>query len=451
MPVRNKVLGFLFGLTLITYLDRVAISATATVMSTELGLDKAQLGDIFSAFVLGYVIFEIPGGWLADRFGARTLLTRIVLWWSAFTAFTGLAWSYGSLWWIRFFFGCGEAGAFPASASAISRWFPFSERGRAQAVIMVGSRIGAAFAPGLVIALMSLTGWRPVFWIFAGLGVIWAGLWQRWYHNTPEEHPLVTAAELETISAGRVTESHSKADWGALIRSRNVWMLCLMYSGYTWGLYFYLTWLPTYLQEGRNIEWGLVGIAAAIPFLVAAASNYFGGWLTDRLARRLPLRWARRGPAVIGLVAAAIFIAIAAEAESNTVALTALALSFGCSDLILPICWATCLDVGREQAGLVSGTMNSLGQLGAVAAPAVIGRSGCWATCLDVGREQAGLVSGTMNSLGQLGAVAAPAVIGRIVEATGSWELPLLISAAYYLVSAAAWLGIDAERPLRTR
>jgi MFS family permease len=400
----------MFGLTLLTYLDRVCISATATAMKAELGLDNAQMGDIFSAFVLGYVLFEIPGGWMADRFGARTLLTRIVLWWSAFTALTGLAWGYGSLLAIRFLFGCGEAGAFPGCASAISRWFPFAERGRAQAVIMVGSRLGGAFAPMLVIAVMSVTGWRPVFWIFAGLGVVWAALWQNWYRDTPEEHPAVTPRELEAIRTGRVRVARTQADWGALARSRNVWMLCLMYSGYTWGLYFYLTWLPTYLQEGRGIDWSLVGYAAAAPFLVAAVANYFGGWLTDRLSGTLPLRWARRGPAVAGLLLAAVFIAIAAEAQSNTVALTALALSFGCSDLILPFCWATCLDVGREQAGLVSGTM---------------------------------------NSLGQLGAVLAPTVIGRLVESTGSWELPLLISAGYYLVSAAAWLGINAEGPLR--
>jgi MFS family permease len=410
VPARSKVLGFLFSLTLITYLDRVCISATATAMKAELGLDNAQMGDIFSAFVLGYVLFEIPGGWLADRFGARTLLTRIVLWWSAFTALTGLAWSYGSLLAVRFLFGCGEAGAFPGSASAISRWFPFAERGRAQAVIMVGSRLGGAFAPMLVIAVMGVTGWRPVFWIFAGLGVVWAALWQNWYRDTPEEHPAVTQQELEAIRAGRVRVARTQADWGALLRSRNVWMLCLMYSGYTWGLYFYLTWLPTYLQEGRGIDWNLVGYAAAAPFLVAAAANYFGGWLTDRLSRTLPLRWARRGPALAGLLLAAVFIAIAAKAQSNTVALTALALSFGCSDLILPICWATCLDVGREQAGLVSGTM---------------------------------------NSLGQVGAVLAPMVIGRLVESTGSWELPLLISAGYYVLSAAAWFGVNAERPLR--
>ncbi len=412
MPVRNKVLSLMFGLTLVTYLDRVCISATAGAMSAELGLSKAQMGDVFSAFVLGYVLFEIPGGWLADRHGARSLLTRIVLWWSAFTALTGFAWSHAGLLVVRFLFGCGEAGAFPGCASAISRWFPFAERGRAQATIMVGSRIGAAFAPGLVIALMAVVGWRPVFWIFSVLGVVWAAAWSRWYRDTPEEHGQVTPDELAHIRQGRHVEHHRQADWGALLRSRNVWMLSLMYSGYTWGLYFYLTWLPTYLEEGRGIDWNLVGIAAALPFLVAAAANWTGGWLTDRLAHSIPLRWARRGPAMVGLLAAAAFLCVAAFASNNAVSLIALALSFGCSDLILAICWATCLDVGRDQAGLVSGTM---------------------------------------NSLGQIGAVLAPAVIGRLVESTGSWAVPLTISAAYYVVSAFAWLLIDAERPLRKR
>jgi MFS family permease len=379
-------------------------------MSDELGLSKSQMGAVFSAFVLGYVLFEIPGGWLADRYGARSLLTRIVIWWSVFTALTGAAWSFASLLVIRFLFGCGEAGAFPGCASAISRWFPFAERGRAQAVIMVGSRLGAAFAPAAVIAVMAVVGWRPVYPLFAALGVVWALVWVWWYRNSPEEHPGVSRREREFIAAGRaLSQQHAAAPWRALLRNRNVWALCLMYSGYTWGLYFYLTWLPTYLEEGRGVAWERVGLAAALPFLVAAASNYLGGWLSDLLARRIRLRWARRAPAMGGLIAAAIFLAVAAHVSDNSVSLVALALSFGCSDLILAVCWATCLDIGRDRAGLVSGTMNSLGQLGAVAAPVAIG----W-----------------------------------LVDTFGSWEIPLLISAGYYLVSAMAWMWIDAEQPI---
>ncbi len=410
MLARQRVLGLMFLLTLVTYLDRVCISATAGAMSEELGLSKTQMGDVFSAFLLGYVIFEIPGGWLADKYGARVLLARIVLWWSAFTALTGIAWSYWSLIVIRFLFGCGEAGAFPSCASAISRWFPSAERGRAQAVIMVGSRLGAAFAPALVIALMAYMGWRPIYWLFAGLGVVWAAIWAWWYRNSPENHPGVSQQELDHILAGRqVLRHHERTRWGRLLRSRNVWALAAMYSGYAWGLYFYLTWLPTYLDEGRGIAWERVGLAAAAPMLVGAGANYFGGWLTDFLSRRMSLKLARRIPAMAGLLGAAVLLTVAAEAESNAVCLTALALSFGCADLILAICWATCLDVGREQAGLVSGFM---------------------------------------NSLGQLGAVLAPAVIGRMVESLGSWEIPLLLSAGYYVVSAGVWLLIDAEKPL---
>ncbi len=411
MPVRHKVLAMMFALTLVTYLDRVCIAATATAMRAELGLSRIEMGQILSAFIWGYVLFEIPGGWLADRFGARSLLARIVIWWSVFTAVTGVAWSYWSLLVIRFLFGCGEAGAFPGCASAISRWFPATERGRAQAVIMVGSRLGGACAPAVVIALMVVTGWRAVFWIFAVLGLVWAAGWMAWYHNSPEEHPAISRSELAYIQAGRGQRTESQpVPWGLLVRNRNVWALCAMYSGYTWGLYFYLTWLPTYLEEGRELSLPQVGFYAALPMLAGAVCNALGGALTDWLSRRISLRWARRIPAMGGLLGAAVFLAIAAVAESNTVNITALALSFGSADLILAICWATCLDIGREHGGTVSGTMNSLGQIGGAFAPITV----AW-----------------------------------LRESYDSWEVPLLISAAYYVVSALLWLAIDAEKPLR--
>ena len=281
----------MFALTVITYLDRVCISATAGVMSEELGLTKIQMGQVFSVFILGYVLFEIPGGWLADRYGARSLLTRIVIWWSAFTALTGAAWNYSSLLLIRFLFGCGEAGAFPGSASAISRWFPASERGRAQAAVMVGSRLGGGLAPALVIAMMGAVGWRSVYWTFAVLGLLWAAVWSSWYRNSPEEHPSVGPQELREIQLGRQPPTRSlHVPWKAILKSRNVWSLCGMYSGYTFGLYFYLTWLPTYLQEARGISVAEIGFYAALPWLTASACNLIGGLLTDWMSRRLSLR-----------------------------------------------------------------------------------------------------------------------------------------------------------------
>ena len=411
MPTRYKVLGYLFVLMLITYLDRVCFSTTAGAMADELGLSLEQIGMAGSFFVLGYVLFEIPGGWLADRYGARVMLTRIVIWWSAFTALTGAAWNFTALVAIRFLFGCGEAGAFPGSTSAIARWFPRHELGRAQSIVMFGSRIGFAMTSWVVIALMTAHGWRSVYSIFAVLGIAWAVGWGAWFRDTPEGHAGVDEAELALIREHRSAASHgSKIHWGALLTDRNVWALCGMYSGYTWGLYFYIQWLPTYLERARGLELPEIGPMAAAVLLSGAAANLLGGWVSDRLVPRLGIRAARRIPAIAGLLAAGVFLALAATASDTTLSLVFLGLSFGSAELILAVTWATCLDIGGSAAGVVSGTMNSLGQVGGALAP--------W-------------------------------LIGLMVDRTGSWQPPLLVSSAYYLASALLWLLIEPNRRLR--
>ena len=407
MKTRNRVLALLFSLTVITYVDRVCIGTMAGAISKDLGLSPRQMGAVFSAFVLGYVLFEIPGGWLADRYGARLLLPRIVAWWSLFTAATAFAWSFTSLAVIRFLFGAGEAGAFPACSTVVLRWFPKSERGRANGLLLTGSRIGGAFAPALVIALMNSICWRRTFLVFAALGVAWGVVWLRWYRNRPEEHPAMRPEELAGIrEGGDPVAARPSLDWKRMWRSRNLWALCAMYSGYTYGLYFYLTWLPTYLREQRGMSWAGVGLGAALPLLMGALANAAGGYLTDFLARRWGLRLGRRIPAACGLLAAAILLMIATLTRSNAWAVAALAGSFGAADLILAICWATCIDLGKQNAGSIAGVMNSLGQVG-------------------------GMIS--------------PFLLGWLLEKWGSWTPPLLISAAYYVVSAGLWFFIDPE------
>jgi len=406
VKARNRVLVLLFSLTVITYLDRVCIGTMAGAISRDLGLSPRQMGVVFSAFILGYVLFEIPGGWLADRYGARLLLPRIVAWWSLFTAATAFAWSFTSLAVIRFLFGAGEAGAFPACSTVVLRWFPKSERGRANGLLLTGSRIGGAFAPALVIALMNGIGWRRTFLVFAGFGVAWGVVWLRWYRNRPEEHPAIGPEELAEIRREAASLEHASLDWKRIWRSRNLWALCAMYSGYTYGLYFYLTWLPTYLRQQRGMSWAGVGLGAALPLLVGAIANAGGGYLTDFLARRWGLRWGRRIPAACGLIGAAFFLTIAALTRDNISAVAALAASFGAADLILAICWATCIDLGKQNAGAIAGVMNSVGQIG-------------------------GMFS--------------PFLLGWLLEKWGSWTLPLLISAVYYLISAGLWFFIDPE------
>lgn len=406
MKIRNRVLTLLFSLTVITYLDRVCIGTMAGLISRDLGLTPQQMGAVFSAFILGYVLFEVPGGWLADRYGARLLLPRIVAWWSLFTAATAFAWNFTSMVVIRFLFGAGEAGAFPACSTVVLRWFPKSERGRANGLLLMGSRLGGAVAPALVIALMRSFGWRKAFLAFAAFGIVWGVIWFWWYRNEPEKHRSVRAEELREIRGDAGIPTAASLPWKQMWRSRNLWALCAMYSGYTYGLYFYLTWLPTYLRQQRGMSWAGVGVGAALPLLMGAAANTAGGYWTDSLVRRFGLRWGRRIPAISGLLASAILLTAASLTPANAPAVAALAASFGAADLILAVCWATCIDLGKQNAGAIAGVMNSLGQIG-------------------------GMIS--------------PFLLGWLLEKSGSWTLPLLISAGYYAASAALWLVIDPE------
>src|SRR6185295_13787749 len=200
---RHKLLRFTFALSIITYVDRVCISTAAGSISGELHLTKAQMGWVFSAFTIAYAIFEIPSGRLGDTIGPRKVLTRIVLWWSAFTMATGLVWSYVSILTARFLFGAGEAGAFPNMSRSLSRWFPERERGTAHGVIFMGSRLGGAVTPLLVTPILAYAGWRVSFWIFGTLGVGWCIFWWRWYRDEPGIHPDVNPEELALIQESR--------------------------------------------------------------------------------------------------------------------------------------------------------------------------------------------------------------------------------------------------------
>src|SRR5207247_6278370 len=197
--VRRGVLYFSFALAVITYLDRVCISAAAPLMMQDLGLSVVQMSVVFSSFTLAYSLFEVPTGWMGDVVGPRKVLTRIVLWWSGFTMLTGGAWNYLSLALIRFLFGAGEAGAFPNAARSFSRWFPPGERGRAHGILFLGSRLGGASAPALALLMIRLWGWRESFVLFGSIGIMWAVAWYRWYRDEPSEHPAVSPQELALI------------------------------------------------------------------------------------------------------------------------------------------------------------------------------------------------------------------------------------------------------------
>jgi len=373
---RFTLLNFALALSIITYVDRVAIASAATAIRGELGLSAVQMGWVFSAFTFAYAAFEIPSGWWGDVVGPRRVLTRIVLWWSAFTMVTGAAWNFGSLALARFLFGVGEAGAFPNISRTFARWFPARERGHAHGVVFMGTRLGGAIAPPLVVMLMAWIGWRRSFFVCGLLGVVWCIFWRRWFQDDPADHPSVNAAELETIRGGLGPEHPPRLPWSALL-SPNLLVICMMYFCMAYTLYFNLTWLPTYLREARGFSVSQAGWIAGIILLTGALGSFLGGRLTDHLVKTHGLRIGRR-IGVFTLPLSGALLVAAAQIENPILASILLAATLGVADLNVSSCWSMCHDVGGESAGTVSGAMNTFGNIGGAISPLVVGYAVQW-------------------------------------------------------------------------
>jgi MFS family permease len=406
---RFTLLRFAFALSVVTYLDRVCIATAATSIREDLHLTAVQMGWIFSAFTLAYAIFEIPSGWLGDIIGPRKVLTRIVLWWSAFTVATGLAWNYSSMLTFRFLFGAGEAGAFPNASRSFSQWFPINERGRAHGIIFMGTRLGGALAPPLAVALIAGIGWRGSFWIFGSLGVVWGALWWRWFRDDPHKHPSVNSEELRIIQGdASLSVEHRKIQWKALL-SANLLFICLTYFAFGYGLYFYLTWLQTYLREARGFSAGQASLLASIVLFCGAMASIAGGFWTDHWVKRYGLRIGRCGVASGALVGSGLILAAATVTTNSLAAALLIAAAAGVADLCI---------------------------------------SSAWAVCLDIGRESAGTVTGCMNTFANLGGAIAPVAMGYAVQWWGSWTIPLLITAVIYVLGGLTALLINPNTPL---
>ena len=401
---RYTLLYFACALSVITYIDRVCIASSAPAIRADLGLDAVRMGWVFSAFTFAYAVFEIPTGWMADVFGPRKTLMRIVLWWSAFTAASGLAWNFVSLVVARFLFGAGEAGAYPSISRSFSRWFPVTERGAAHGAVFMSSRLGAAATPPLVILIISAAGWRVSFWIFGSLGVVWTALWWYWFRDDPAAHESVSADELALIVSG-TPSTPGNVQWRDLL-DLNLLCICLMYFCIAYGLYFYLTWLPTYFKDARGFSTQQAAWLASAVLVTGAVASIIGGWLTDRLTKRYGLKVGRSIGAV-ALPLSAVFIVSAVIASSPFVAAAFVAAAFFCAELCLSPSWAMCHDIGGDAAGTVTAIMNTFGNIG-----------------------------GTLS----------PIVVGYAVQWWGSWSIPLLIAASVALFGGAMTLMIDTSR-----
>ena len=362
---RNHVLGLLFLLSSITFLDRVCISVAGPRIQADLQLTPEMWGWVMGAFILSYSLFEIPSGAMGDRFGPRITLSRIVVWWSAFTTLTGFVNSFRSLLIIRFLFGAGEAGAFPNCAAVVARWFPVAERARAHSIVWVAGLLGAGLTPIVVVPLQARYGWRTSFLCFGGLGIIWAIVWYWWFRDNPAQKRGVTEAEIAEIDAGPA-RMHVALPWRAVVRTRNFWMIMLSYFCYCCGSNFYLTWLHTYLQRGRSMSESQMALASTFPFILGAVANLLWGLAGDTLVKRFGLRIGRRTIGTAGLAAGGLFMMAAILSPGNRLAVVFLTLAYCSMVSVLSAAWAVCLDVGRQWAGSLTGAMNTAGQVGSL-------------------------------------------------------------------------------------
>jgi MFS family permease len=410
--VRYGVVAFAVSLAVITYLDRVCISFAAPAIRHDLGLTAIRMGWAFTAFNIGYALFEIPGGFLGDWIGPRKVLTRIVLWWSFFTAATGWAWSHASLVATRFLFGAGEAGCFPNLTKAFTTWLPAGERVRAQGILWLAARWGGAFTPPLVAVVMGLVGWRHSFEIFGCVGVVWAAAFYFWYRDNPLHKPKMNGAERELLrQSSKMASGHGDVPWGRMVRSRQLWMLCWQFFALNYGWYFNVTWLPTYLREERHLAIASTALLSMLPLFMGGLGNPVSVFLTARLTRKLnDVGRARRMVARLGFVGAGGFLFFSTRMPGPLAAMLAIGMASFCNDFVMPVAWSSAADIGGEHAGTLSGAMNM------------------W---------------------GNLGGALSPIAIGYMLDAThNNWNLTFYVSAAVYLTGAVFWSFLDPVTPL---
>ena len=403
MRQRHKVLGLLGVLSVLTFLDRMAIAVAGPGIQADLHIQPQHWGWILSAYVLANGLFEVPSGARGDRCGQRGELARIVAWWSIFDALTGFCRGFWQLVSVRFLFGLGAAGAYPNAAGVIARWFPARERGRSQGLVWAASRLGGALAPLVIVPLQRYFGWRSVFWLLGLAGFIWAAIWYAWFRNRPAQQRSVTAAELREIGQGGSTHGEDAVPWARLLRLPSLWLIVIAYGCYACGSWFYFSWFPTWMVHSAGFSLNGV-LLASLPFLVGLCSNLVGGVLGDKLTARWGARTALRVIPCVCLTLTAVILACMASFHGKMAAVVLSSVGFGVMDLMLPSAWAMCLAIGGRASGTATGMMNTAGQAG-----------GFLCTVL----------------------------FGYIVHSTGSYNTPLWFIAAMVLASALIFSRID--------
>jgi ACS family glucarate transporter-like MFS transporter len=370
--VRWFLVFWLFVLSAVSYLDRVNLSIAGGSIADSYGLTDVQLGPVFSALVAGYALFQTVGGYLADRFGPRRVLTAGVVWWGVFTGLTalvpaGIAGALVLFIGVRFLLGAGEAVIYPSANQFISRWIPVRERGIANGWIFAGVGAGAGLTPPLITYFMIHYGWRSSFWVCAVIGFVAGGIWFLAARDTPSEHPRVSAAELAFIQSGltvNASTAESLVPWRRVVRSREVWAVTVSYFCYGYVAWIFFSWFYRYLAKVRGLDLKASAFYSMLPFLAMLVCCLIGGAVNDRLTKRHGPRLGRCGVAAVAMGFAAMFIALGSQVQGVRLASVVLAGGAGALYLSQSSFWAVTADIAGASAGSVSGFMNMGGQIG---------------------------------------------------------------------------------------
>jgi MFS transporter, ACS family, glucarate transporter len=426
--IRWLLIGWLFVLSAVAFLDRVNLSIAGTRLAADYHLSDVQFGLLSTVFLLGYALFQTPAGWLSDHWGPRRVLAGGVIWWGIFTALTaavptGLRKPLLLLLLARFLLGAGEAVMYPCSNQFVARWIPTQERGLANGLIFAGVGVGSAASPSLITYIMIHHDWRTSFWICALLGLAVGLVWYLISRDSPDQHPLVSASELATIRSGlsfakqvpgRGTQpsgqKHSSAPvpWSSILKHREVWLITLSYFGYGYVAWIFFAWFFIYLARVRGMNLKSSAFYATLPFLAMALGCAIGGLVADFLTKRVSRRAGRCGVAAVGLALTGIFLACGSIVDNAPLASVILA-----------------------------------GGAGAL----YLSQSSFWAITADIGGPFSGSVSGFMNMGGQLGG-AVTASLTPFIAVHFGWTTSFLVAAALAFLSSAAWLLVDPDRPL---
>ena len=409
VKTRHIILAVMCLMYFISYIDRVNIAVAGPLIRHEMGLTSGQLGLVFSAFAYPYAVMQIVGGWLADKYGPKRVLTILSLIWGVATLATGFAGSVAMLVGLRFLLGIGEGGAFPTATRAFTYWMPVAERGFAQGITHSFARLGGAVTPPLVLAVVAFGGWRDAFLLLGVASLAWTVLYMCFFTNSPEQHRRITPEETAEIGY-RVGDcdraKHAATPWRKLIR--RMWLVTVVDFCYGWLLWVYLTWLPSYLRESRGFDLKQLALFTALPLLAGVVGDTLGGVVSDKLFKATGrLRFARCSVLVVGMGGSLAFLLPMLSANDPVTAVMFLSASFFFLEITNPVLWTLPLDIAGKYAGTAGGMMNT-------------------------GFGVAGMIS--------------PVAFGFLIESTGSYNVPFTISACLLGVGIVAALFIDTSK-----